>query len=43
MADQNRNPKETPKTKDLPPKKVGQKDESNVKGGFSPVDGKRAL
>lgn len=43
MADQSKNPKETPRTKDLPPKKVGQQDESKVKGGFSPVDGKKAL
>jgi hypothetical protein len=33
MADQSKNPKESPKTKDLPLKNVPKKDEDKVKGG----------
>lgn len=46
MADQSKNPKESPKTKDLPLKNVPKKDEEKVKGGtFSntPPDGRKAL
>ena len=33
-----RNPKDSPETKDLPPKKVAKNEEENVKGGFDPVN-----
>ena len=33
-----KNPKQSPETKDLPPKKVAGKEEENVKGGFDPVN-----
>jgi hypothetical protein len=42
MADQSKNPKESPKTKDLPLKNVSKKDEEKVKGGISPIDPKKA-
>lgn len=33
-----KNPKDSPETKDLPPKKVAGNEEENVKGGFEPVN-----